>query len=50
MAARDAASPHGDYEADVLGGVYDVHWPEWYARHIAGTLVARGFCLVGPER
>jgi hypothetical protein len=47
---RDAASAHGDYESEVLGGVYDVHWPEWYARHIAGKLVAGGFRLVGPQR
>lgn len=28
---RAAGSAHGVYETNELGGVYDQHWPTWYA-------------------
>lgn len=42
------AAAHGAYEADQLGGVYDEHWPEWYATHMADALDARGYRLLPP--
>ncbi|MBO3664894.1 hypothetical protein [Microbacterium stercoris] len=34
----DAATAHGRYEAEELGGVYDDDWPSWYAAHMAQAL------------
>jgi len=39
---RGAAAAHGIHEAEVLGGVYDEQWPEWYAAHMASALDERG--------
>jgi hypothetical protein len=41
----DAAIAHGVYEAEVLGGVHDEQWPQWYAAHIARALEARSLTL-----
>ena len=30
----DAGAAHGDYEATVLGGVYDENWSGWYAAYL----------------
>lgn len=38
-----AATAHGLYEAEVLGGEYDVEWPQWYADHMARTLAESGY-------
>jgi hypothetical protein len=48
-ALNRAATAHGVHEAEDLGGVYDEAWPEWYAQHMAGTLAAEGYRIVGPE-
>ena len=42
-ALTEAAKAHGIYEEAELSGVYDVNWPEWYARHMARTLAELGF-------
>jgi hypothetical protein len=42
--ARTAAA-HGAYEAEVLNGVYDDDWPQWYAQHMARTLADDGYRL-----
>ena len=41
-ALEQAAAAHGVYEDEVLGGVYDAHWPQWYADHMARTLAEAG--------
>ncbi|PIP86469.1 hypothetical protein COV42_00865 [Candidatus Campbellbacteria bacterium CG11_big_fil_rev_8_21_14_0_20_44_21] len=33
-----AGSAHGDYEINILNGVYDDDWPAWYAAYIVGAL------------
>jgi len=38
-----AASAHGVHEAEVLGGVYDIDWPQWYADHMARALAEGGY-------
>jgi hypothetical protein len=38
-----AATAHGVYEAEVLGGVHDVEWPQWYAEHMARALATDGY-------
>ena len=38
-----AATAHGVYEAEVLGGVHDVEWPQWYAEHMTRTLAENGY-------
>ncbi|MGB3338655.1 MAG: hypothetical protein WBA73_15890 [Devosia sp.] len=43
---KQAAAAHGIYEAQVLGGVHDVEWPQWYADHIARTMAEAGYRLV----
>ncbi len=48
-ALKKAAAPHGKYEADELGGVYDEDWPQWYAQHMARTLTDRGYRIVSKE-
>ncbi|MFC7535229.1 VOC family protein [Actinoplanes sp. GCM10030250] len=35
QALRDAATAHGVYEKEELGGVPDEEWPAWYADHMA---------------
>jgi hypothetical protein len=44
-ALKQAAAAHGLHEAEVLGGVYDTEWPQWYAEHMARTLAAAGHRL-----
>jgi hypothetical protein len=44
-ALNKAATAHGIHEAEVLGGVYDVQWPEWYAEHMLATFSAAGYSL-----
>jgi hypothetical protein len=39
------AAAHGVYETEVLNGVYDDDWPQWYARHLARTLAEDGYRL-----
>jgi hypothetical protein len=41
-----AAAAHGLYEAEVLDGVYDEGWPEWYAAHMTRALADLGYRLV----
>jgi len=38
-----AATAHGVFEAEVLGGVHDVEWPQWYAEHMTRTLAENGY-------
>ena len=40
---KRAAEAHGVYEADVLKGVHDVEWPQWYAEHMTRTLAEAGY-------
>ena len=44
-ALKQAAAAHGIYEAEVLGGVYDTEWPQWYAEHMTRALAAAGHRL-----
>ncbi len=44
-ALKQAETAHGIYEAEVLGGVYDTEWPQWYAEHVTRTLDAAGHRL-----
>ncbi|WP_370633179.1 VOC family protein [Pseudarthrobacter sp. L1SW] len=44
-ALDQAATDHGVYEADTLGGVHDAEWPAWYADHMAKTLSDAGYTL-----
>lgn len=44
-ALNRAAAAHGIYEAEVLGGVYDTEWPQWYAEHMTHTLAEAGHRL-----
>lgn len=37
----DAATAHGRYEAEQLGGAHDDDWPAWYAAHMAQSLQGR---------
>lgn len=48
-ALNRAATAHGVYEAEVLGGVYDAGWPQWYAEHMARTLAEEGYRITGPQ-
>jgi hypothetical protein len=43
---KQAAAAHGIHEAEVLGGVYDIEWPQWYATHMANRLAETGYRLV----
>jgi hypothetical protein len=49
-ALKRAAKAHGVHEAEVLGGVYDEQWPEWYAAHMLATFEAVGYTLTGPNQ
>ncbi|MBR9705173.1 hypothetical protein GOV12_07205 [Candidatus Pacearchaeota archaeon] len=40
-ALEEAGSSHGDYEVNILNGVYDDDWPLWYAAFLAGKLGLR---------
>jgi hypothetical protein len=42
-ALERASAAHGVYEAEVLGGVYDAQWPQWYAEHMARALAEGGY-------
>jgi len=35
---RKAGMAHGDYEVNILKGVYDDNWPLWYAAYVVGAL------------
>ena len=39
-ALQRAENAHGVYDAEVLGGVHDEEWPQWYAEHMTRTLVS----------
>jgi catechol 2,3-dioxygenase-like lactoylglutathione lyase family enzyme len=47
-ALDQAATDHGVYEADILGGVHDAEWPSWYADHMSRTLADAGYSLNEP--
>lgn len=38
-----AATAHGVYESEVLAGVYDLEWPQWYADHMTRALAESGY-------
>src|SRR5436305_9945024 len=44
-----AGSAHGAYEERDLGGVYDQHWPDWYAAYLVehglGRLLSRAVAV-----
>ena len=44
-AMRRASAAHDEHEKTVLGGEYDVNWPDWYAAYMvaeqAGTELPR---------
>jgi len=44
-ALNSAAEAHGVFEADVLDGVHDAEWPQWYAAHMAAWFDDHGFDL-----
>jgi hypothetical protein len=44
-ALKRAEEAHGAYEAEVLGGVRDDEWPQWYAEHMTRTLSENGYRL-----
>lgn len=44
-ALNKAATAHGIHEAEVLGGVYDEEWPEWYTEHMLATFATAGYNL-----
>ncbi len=41
MARAEAA--HGVYETEVLKGVRDEEWPQWYAEHMARAMAEGGY-------
>lgn len=47
-ALDQAATDHGVYEAQTLGGVHDAEWPTWYANHMTQALTDAGYSLSGP--
>lgn len=49
-ALKKAAAAHGVHEAEVLGGVFDEQWPEWYAEHMLATFTAAGYSLAPASR
>lgn len=52
-ALDQAATDHGVYEAETLGGVHDAEWPTWYADHMSRTLADAGYNFnepVGTDR
>jgi len=46
-ALREAGSAHGDYETNILNGVYDDNWPVWYAAYVVGAL---GIEVIKPAK
>ena len=44
-ALKSAAEAHGQFEAEVLHGEYDIEWPHWYAEHITAWLRERDLVL-----
>jgi hypothetical protein len=42
-----AATAHGVYEAEVLGGVHHEEWAPWYAAHMAEAFAAAGYTIGG---
>jgi catechol 2,3-dioxygenase-like lactoylglutathione lyase family enzyme len=40
-----AATAHGVYEAEELGGQHHDEWPQWYAEHMTQALAAAGYRL-----
>jgi hypothetical protein len=38
-----AEAAHGVYETEVLNGVRDEEWPQWYAEHMARALAESGY-------
>jgi hypothetical protein len=38
-----AETAHGVYETEVLHGVRDEEWPQWYAEHMARALAESGY-------
>ena len=42
----ETAAAHGRHEEEVLGGVRDEKWPEWYATYMAQALADRGMRIV----
>lgn len=45
-----AATDHGIFEAETLGGVHDAEWPTWYADHMTQTLADAGYSLGGDRK
>lgn len=48
-ALQQAATAHGVYETEVLGGVHDAGWPQWYAEHMTHGLAAAGYRLTDSQ-
>jgi hypothetical protein len=48
-ALNKAATAHGIHEAEVLDGVHDEQWPEWYTEHMLATLTAAGYRLTASS-
>jgi hypothetical protein len=46
LALEHAATDHGIYEAEVLGGVRHTGGAQWYAQHMARSLRESGYRLV----
>jgi len=44
---RKASTAHGDYEVNILNGVYDDNWPAWYAAYVVGVL---GIEIIKPAK
>lgn len=44
-----ASTAHGVHEAEVLGGVFDADWPQWYAEYMTHDLASKGYQLVARE-
>jgi len=44
---RKAGTAHGDYETNILNGVYDDNWPAWYAAYVVGAL---GIEVIKPAK
>ena len=38
-----AETAHGVYETEVLKGVRDEEWPQWYAEHMARAMAESGY-------
>lgn len=40
-----AETAHGVYETEVLNGVRDEEWPQWYAEHMTRSLAESGYSI-----